>query len=125
MMDEPKITLSPELLHKFVTGQLDEAENEQIMVRLSEDEASLELVDALWNKQASQTAVSPVPPLEPERAKKMRRRLIHQIHRADLAVNVARLGTKGFGLVAMSLLRPLLAIPKRESRNRRRPRGND
>ena len=125
MMDEPKITLSPELLHKFVAGELNKAENEQIMVGLSEDEASLELVDALWQKQASQTAVNRLPDLDPAQAKKMRRRLIHQIRRADLAVNVARLGTQGFGLVAMSLLLPLLATSNRERRNKRRFRGND
>lgn len=117
--------LSKELLRRFVAGELDDKENETIMAQLAEDEASLALVDALWEEQPSQTAVVELPDLEPERAQRVRRRLIHQIHRSDLAINVVKMGTQGFGAVAASLLRPLLNTPKRERRNRRRRRGND
>lgn len=117
--------LSKELLRRFVAGELTEAENETVMAQLAEDEDSLELVDALWEEQPSQTAVVELPDLEPERAQRVRRRLIHQIHRSDLAKNIVKMGTTGFGGVAMSLLRPLLDTPKRERRNRRRPKGND
>jgi hypothetical protein len=124
MINNPN-PLSKELLRRFVAGELDDAENELVMAQLAEDEASLELVDALWEDQPSQTAVVELPDLEPERAQRMRRRLIRQIHRSDLAINVVKMGTQGFGSVAASLLRPLLNTPKRERRNRRRPRGND
>lgn len=124
-MIKEQLPLTQNLLRQFVAGTLDKATNEQIMAQLAEDEISLELVDALWQDQPSQTAVAQLPNLEPAQARKMRRRLIHQIRRADLAVNVARLGTQGFGLVAMSLLRPLLATPNRNRRNRRRSRRND
>lgn len=117
--------LSKELLRRFVAGELDEAENEAVMAQLAEDENSLELVDALWEEQPSQTAVVELPDLEPEQAQRMRRRLIHQIHRSDLAKNVVKMGTTGFSGVAMGLLRPLLDIQKRERRHRRRRRGND
>lgn len=116
---------SKERLRQFVAGELDEAENEAIMAYLAEDEASLEIVDALWEEQPSQTAVAELPDLEPERAQRVRRRLIHQIHRSDLAKNVVRMGTTGFGSVALSLLRPLLNTQNRERRNRRRRRRND
>ena len=114
--------LSPELLRRFVAGELDDAENEAIMARLAEDEASLELVDALWQEQPSQTAVHNLPDLEPDRAQQMRRQLIQQIHRADLAVSIGKMGTTGFGSVALSLLRPLLNNKNQNRKNRRRRR---
>jgi hypothetical protein len=124
MISEPQ-PLSKELLRRFVAGELGEAENEAIMARLAEDEASLAVVDALWQEQPSQTAVFDLPDLEPERAQQLRRQLIQQIHRADLAVNIVKMGTTGFGSVALSLIRPLLNNKNRSRRNRRRRRGND
>jgi len=124
MINEPQ-SLSKELLRRFVAGELDDAENEIIMARLAEDDASLEIVDALWQEQPSQTAVHDLPGLEPERAQQMRRQLIRQIHRADLTVNIVKMGTTGFGSVALSLLRPLLNKKSRPHKNRRRHRGND
>jgi hypothetical protein len=124
MISEPQ-PLSKELLRRFVAGELDEAENEAIMACLAEDEASLAVVDALWQEQPSQTAVFDLPDLEPERAQQLRRQLIQQIHRADLAVNIVKMGTTGFGSVALSLIRPLLNNKNRSRRNRRRRRGND
>ncbi|WP_420629520.1 hypothetical protein [Candidatus Leptofilum sp.] len=124
MTNNPK-PLSKELLRRFVAGELNNAENEAILAQLAEDDASLELADALWEEQLSQTAVVELPDLEPERAQRVRRRLIHRIHRSDLAKNVVKMGTGGFSNVAMSLLRPLLDNPTRERRNRRRRRGND
>ena len=124
MINEPK-PLSKELLRRFVAGELDNAENEAIMARLAKDEASLNIVDALWQEQPSQTAVLQLPDLEPERAQQMRHQLIQQIHRADLAVNIVKMGTTGFGSVALSLLRPLLNNKNQDRKNRRRRRGND
>ena len=117
--------LSKELLRRFVAGELDNAENEAIMARLAEDEASLEIVDALWQEQPSQTAVYDLPDLEPDRAQQMRRQIIKQIHRADLAVNIVKMGTTGFSSVALGLLRPLLNNKNLHRKNRRRGRGND
>ena len=119
MSDNPK-PLSKELLRKFVAGELDEAQSEAILSRLAEDEAALELVDALWEEQEQETAVPKQPTLKPEQASQVHRRLMHQIHRADLATNVVKMGTQGFGSVAVSLLRPLLSSNKRERRHRRR-----
>lgn len=116
---------SEELLRRFVAGELDDAENEAIMAHLAENEASLAFVDALWEGRPSQTAVAELPNLAPEQARRVRRRLIRQIHQADLAMNVVRLGTHGFGSVAASLLRPLLGTPGPARRHRRRRRGND
>lgn len=124
MIDEPK-PLSKELLRRFVAGELDDAQNEAIMARLAEDEASLGFVDALWQEQPSQTAVLDLPDLAPERARQMRRRVTRQIHRADLAMSMVKMGTRGFGDVALSLLRPLLSNKNQGRRNRRRRRGND
>ncbi|WP_420645766.1 hypothetical protein [Candidatus Leptofilum sp.] len=124
MINNPK-PLSKELLRRFVAGELNDTENEAVMAQLAEDEASLEIVDALWEGQPSQTAVIKLPDLDPERAQRVRRRLIHQIHRSDLAKNVVRMGTGGFSSVAISLLRPLLDTPNKEQRNRRRRRRND
>ncbi len=123
MSKDPK-PLSRELLGKFVAGELEDAEAEQVLAQLAEDEASLQIVDELWQEQPSQTAVSHLPNLEPEHAKKVRRRLIQQIHRSDLAVNIVKMGTQGFGAVATSLLRPLLDTKNREGRHKRR-RKND
>lgn len=118
--------LSQQLLRRFVAGELDAAEAEAVMAQLAEDEASLEMVDALWQEQPSQTAVVELPDLDPERAQQVRRRIIHQIHRSDLALNVAKMGVQGFGSVAVGLLRPLLDTKNRESRrNRRRRKGHD
>jgi hypothetical protein len=117
--------LSKELLRKFVAGVLGDAENEAIMARLAEDEASLELVDALWNEQASQTAVFQPPNLQPDQARRLRHRLLQQIHRADLTMNMVKMGTQGFGSVAVSLLRPLLDTKNRAHRKKRRRRFND
>ena len=117
--------LTKELLRRFVAGELNEAENEAVLARLAEDEASLKFVDALWEEQPSQTAVGDLPDMNPEQTRRVRRRLIRQIHQADLALNVVKLGTQGFGSVAASLLRPLLSSANRERRNRRRRRGND
>ena len=118
-------TLSDELLQQFVAGELDEAQTEAVLARLAEDEASLEKVDALWQEESLATAVFTIPPLEPERARRLRQRLVRQIHRSNLSANVIRMGTQGFGSVAMSLLRPLLDAPNREQRHRRRSRNND
>lgn len=117
--------LSQELLRKFVAGELEDAENEQVLFRLAEDEASLEIVDALWSEQPAPTAVFTIPDLEPERAQRVRRRLVQQIHRSDLAMNVVKMGTMGLGSVAVGLLRPLLTTPKRDQRHQKRGRGND
>ena len=122
MINEPK-SLPLEMLRRFVAGELELDENEQIMAHLVEDEASLEIVDALWQEQSLQTAVSQPPNLEPERAQRVQRRLIRQIHRADLATNVVKMGTHGFGSVAVSLLRPFLDTKKRERRHQRRRKG--
>jgi len=124
MISKPK-PLSQELLRRFVAGELDDAENEAIMARLTEDEASLEIVDALWHEQPSQTAVFELPELAPEQTQQIRRQLIRQIHRTDLATNVVKMGTTGFGYVAISLLRPLLNPQNRGGKNQRRRRGND
>lgn len=124
-MINESIPLSRELLRRFVAGELDDAENEAILARLAEDEASLELVDALWQEQPSQTAVHNLPDLEPDRAQQIRRQLIQQIHRADLAVSIVKMGTTGFGSVALSLLRPLLNNQNQARKNRKRGRGND
>ncbi|MCA9919234.1 MAG: hypothetical protein KC445_14845 [Anaerolineales bacterium] len=124
MINQPK-PLSKELLRRFVAGELDETENEAVMAQLAEDEVSLKFVDALWEEQPSHTAVAELPDLDPERARSVRRRLIRQIHRSDLTMNMVKLGTQGFGSVAVSLLRPLLDAPNRKQRNRRRRRGND
>ncbi len=124
MINEPK-PLSEKLLRQFVAGELDDAENEAIMARLAEDEASLEIVDALWQAQPSQTAVSNLPDLEPARAQQMRRQIIKQIHQADLAINIVKMGTTGFGSVALSLLRPLINNKNQVRRSRRRRRRND
>jgi hypothetical protein len=123
-MNEQK-PLSRKLLRSFVAGELDQTETEQIMAQLAEDEASLQIVDELWHDQPSQTAVIQLPNLEPERAQQVRRRIIRQIHRSDLAINVMKLGTQGFSNVAMSLLRPLLDSKNRERRHRRGDRKND
>ena len=125
MMMENANRPSKETLRRFVAGELDDAENEAILAHLAEDEVSLAYVDALWGERPSQTAVAQLPDLAPEQARRVRRRLIKQIHQADLAVNMVRLGTHGFGSVAASLLRPLLGTPSRERRHRRRRRGND
>lgn len=117
--------LSDELLQQFVSGELDDAQAEEILSRLAEDEASLEKVDALWQAQTAAAAVYTIPPLEPERAQRLRRRLVRQIHRSNLSANVIRMGTQGFGSVAVNLLRPLLDIPRRDQRQRRRARSND
>ena len=124
MMENSK-PLSKELLRKFVAGELDDAKNEAIMARLAEDEASLEIVDALWNEHATQTAVPQLPTLKPAQAQRMRHRLMQQIHRADLTMTMVKMGTQGFGSVAASLLRPLLDTKNRAHRNRRRRRRND
>ena len=124
MINDPK-PLSQELLRRFVAGELDDTQNETIMARLAEDEDSLAIVDALWQEQPSQTAVLQLPDIEPERAQQMRRQLVQQIHRADLAVNMVRMGTTGFGRVALSLLRPLISPQNQGGKNRRRRRGND
>lgn len=119
MTNEPK-PLSEELLRRFVAGELDDAQNEEIMARLAKDETSLEFVDALWQEQPSHPAAPSIPNLDSERAQRVRRRVIHQIHRADLAINVVKMGTQGFSSVAFSLLRPLLDRKNRGRRNRRR-----
>ncbi len=116
--------LSRALLRKFAAGELEDTENEAIMMQLAEDEASLEFVDALWQEQQSHpTAV--FPELGVEQTQEVRRRIVHQIHRSDLAKNVVSMGTRGFGSVAIGLLRPLLDSKNAERRNRRRPKGND
>ncbi len=124
-MTHPTQPLTDELLKQFVAGELDEAQTEAVLTRLAEDEASLEKVDALWQKQAAATAVFTIPTLEPERAQRLRQRLLRQIHRSNLGANVIKLGTQGFGSVAVSLLRPLLNTPTREHRHRRRGRTHD
>lgn len=123
-MSQPQ-PLSDALLQQFVAGELDEAQTEEFLSRLAEDEASLEKVDALWQEQSLATAVFTIPPLEPARAQRLRHRLLRQIHRSDLSANVIKMGTQGFGTVALSLLRPLLNTPHREQRHRRRSRSND
>ncbi|MBK8903397.1 MAG: hypothetical protein IPM53_19600 [Anaerolineaceae bacterium] len=117
--------LSDELLQQFVAGELDDAQTEAILTRLAEDEASLEKVDALWQEQSLVTAAFTIPPLEPERAQRLRHRLVRQIHRANLSVNIIKMGTCGFGRVAVSLLRPLLAPQNHKHRQRRRNRNHD
>jgi hypothetical protein len=124
MINDPK-PLSRKLLRKFVAGELENAEAEQVMAQLAEDDASLQIVDELWHEQPSQTAVTKLPDLEPEQARRVRRRLIKQIHRSDLAVNMVKMGTQGFGAVAASLLRPLLGNKNRGHRQKRRQKGND
>ena len=108
--------LPDELLPQLVPGELNDAQPEAILTRLADDEASLEKVEALWQGQALATAVSPIPPLEPERAQRLRHHLVRQIHRTNLGASVIKLGTQGFGSVAVSLLRPLLATPKQRHR---------
>lgn len=117
--------LSKELLRKFVAGELDAAKNEEIMAQLAEDEASLEFVDALWQEELSHSVTAAIPKLDAEQAQRVRRQIIQQIHRSVLGMNVVRMGTKGFGSVAVSLLRPFLTNKKWGRRSRRRPRGND
>lgn len=119
MVDHSK-PFSKEILRKFVAGLLDEADNEAIMNRLVEDEASLEIVATLWNEPDVETAVPQLPNLKPEKAQQIRHRLLRQIHRTDLSLNVVKMGTQGFGSVAVSLLRPLLDSKNRAHRNRRR-----
>ena len=124
-MTHPTQPLTDELLQQFVAGELDEAQNEAVLTRLAEDEASLEKVDALWQAQSPGTAVFTIPPLEPERAQRLRQRLVRQIHRSNLGATVFKMGTQGFGSVAVSLLRPLLNTPTREQRHRRRGSSHD
>ena len=119
------ITISRDLLRKFVAGELDETENDRVMTRLAEDDSSLEMMDALWDEQTLYAPDAALPHLDPEQAKRIRRRLLHHIHRANLTKNVLRLGTQGFGSVAMSLIRPLLSTKNQSRRNKRRRKSND
>ena len=116
---------SKALLRKFVAGELDEAQHEAVLAHLAEDDASLEIVDALWEEQASHTAVPKLPKLKPERASQIRRQLVHQIHRTTLTKNMIQMGTQGFSSVAGSLLRPLLSNNNHTRRHRRKGHKND
>jgi hypothetical protein len=123
-MTDP-MPLTDELLRQLVAGELDSVQTEEILTRLADDEASLEKVDAMWQAQAKRTAVCPIPPLEPERAKRLRQRLVRQIHQSEPSTSHNPAGTKGWGSVAASWLRPLLNTPKRAQRHRRKGRSQN
>lgn len=116
------LPLTDELLQQFVAGELDTAQTEEILTRLADDEASLEKVEALWREQASDSAVF-IPPLGPARARRLRRRLVRQIHQSEQSTSNKL--TKGWGSVAVSWLRPLLDTPKRAQRHRKKRRNQD
>lgn len=72
-------SLTKELLRKFAAGELDDRENERVMDQLATDEASLALLEAVWEEELRETAVSTLPDLEPAQARQLWQRILHQI----------------------------------------------
>ena len=100
--------LSPELLKKFVAGQLTDAEMEEVLIHLSEDEESLNNIEDLWQSEPMAQAVSIASEIDPKSATRIKRKVIKRIHRSDLSGQVVQLGVRGFMDVTMAMLRPLL-----------------
>lgn len=100
------------LLSQFVAGTLSPSETEQVLDHLDHCERCLDQVEQLWETsplwEVIPLAVEAGADMERERAQRIERQVINQIHRSDVAGRVLWLGTEGFLQVSFALLRPLL-----------------
>ena len=89
--------LSPEKIQSYIQFELSEDENERVIAHLSECDACLSLVDAEWMGDSQPTSSS-----------RLKKRLMSNINRSNLAGNLIGLGLKGFLGAMIGILAPLL-----------------
>ena len=109
-----------EQLEAFVAGTLDEAEVEQVLRLLEENEAALQYVDNLWSEQLDGEELAPPEEMSHERQRRLERRFFSSLQRSDLDGRAIRFGTAGFLSVVWAFLRPILT-----PRQKRRQTGDE
>lgn len=104
------------LLRRFIRGELDEEESNEVIEVLANHDQCIALLDQLWIQQPVGQALAATPDLDNEVAIRLENKLVRQIHRSNMARTVFKMGTQGFFSVALGLIRPLT------QRNRLKPR---
>ena len=111
-MDLP---LDQKQLEAFVAGTLAEAEVEQVLRLLEENEAALQYVDKLWSEQLAGEELAPPEEISIERQRLLERRFFGSLQRSELGGRAIRFGTAGFLSVVWAFLRPILT-PRQKRR---------
>ena len=94
---------APAALESLVAGRLKEAEEEAVILHLSECEPCLAIAEGLWRQQLD----AEIPDLDQEAAGRMEEGLRRRIHRSELGKQAVRLSTQGLVLAWSALLQPL------------------
>jgi len=100
--------LNDETVTWLVDGRLNQSEQEQAMAHLAECDACVGKADALWAARPLAAAVRQTEELDPAVARRVERKVVKRIHRADLTGEILRLLVQGFAGVAVALVRPLM-----------------
>ena len=101
-------------LNAFVAGTLDEAEVEQVLQLLEDNEEALAYVDNLWSEQLDGEALAPPEEMSNERQRRLERRFFGSLQRSELGGRAIRFGTAGFLSVVWAFLRPILSTRHRQ-----------
>jgi hypothetical protein len=94
------------LLRRFVRGELNESESNEVIDVLAENEKCMEFLDNLWVQHPIGQALAAAPALDGATALRVQNKLINQIQRSNLTGTMFKMGTQGFFEVAVGLLRP-------------------
>ena len=96
----------PHDLAAFVAGKLSEAEANRVISHLSDCEACLDQVDALWAIHADDLEPIVIPELDPDTIARLEGQLLRRIQRSDLSGRAVWLGTSGMLDTYLTLLPP-------------------
>ncbi|MCP5097547.1 MAG: hypothetical protein GY943_18530 [Chloroflexi bacterium] len=110
------------LLQQFISGELSEAEADEVVEMLTSNEQKMDMLDQLWDAQPEEPSGGTRPDLDKETAKRLEYSLVQQIHRSKITGAVLKMGTRGFASVAMGLLRPFARRRPSQARNKRNRR---
>ncbi|MEM7330967.1 MAG: hypothetical protein AAF490_02670 [Chloroflexota bacterium] len=110
------------ILKKVVDGSLEEKESQEVLKIVDENEDALDILESIWMKQPLGQALANTPILEVEASERIRTGMVKRIRMSNTMGATVRLGTTGFGSVASSLLKPFVKKNKWESRRQRRRR---
>ncbi len=100
--------LNLENMRAFVSGKLDEAENEAIITHLGECDTCLGKMDQLWTTQPNGNIIR-FPSMMDEQVQKLEENFLRRMQRANLGNRVIHFGTTGFLQVVLALLAPWFA----------------
>lgn len=110
------------LLKRFVGGEMDEVESEQVIEIIGENERCLDFVESLWLEEPIGQALADTTLPDLTTRSRISEQLFRQIRRANAVGTAVSFGVRGFGMVTTGLLKPLVSRKNNHKWQTRRER---